>query len=52
MSNNKLVISRMIVHWKLLLSIFIGILVASTLVAGAPVYIRTLERLSTSTAID
>ena len=52
MSINKLVISRMIDDWKLLLCIFIGILVSSTLVAGAPVYIRTLERLSTSTAID
>ena len=38
--------------WKLLLSIFLGILVATTLVAGAPIYVDTLERQSLNTAID
>ena len=52
MSTNKLVISRLIDDWKLLLSIFIGIMVATSLVAGAPIYIRTLERLGMNTAID
>ena len=35
-----------------MLSIFVGILVAATLVAGAPVYMRALERLAVNTAID
>ena len=38
--------------WKLLLSVFVGVLVAATLVAGAPVYVRTLERQGLNTAID
>jgi len=48
----KFVLRRLIDDWKLLLSIFSGILIASTLVAGAPVYLNSLERLSLNTAID
>ncbi len=52
LTTNRLVIRRLIDDWKLLLSIFIGIIVATTLVAGAPVYIRTLDRMGMNTAID
>ena len=38
--------------WKLLLSIFAGIIIASTLVAGAPVYLNSLARLTLNTSID
>ena len=38
--------------WKLLAAIFIGITIAATLLAGAPVYISTLERQGIDTAID
>ncbi len=43
---------RLVDDWKLLLSIFVGILVATSLVAGAPVYLQALERQSLNTAID
>ena len=43
---------RLVDDWKLLLSIFVGIVVATTLVAGAPVYLQALERQSLNTAID
>ena len=43
---------RLVDDWKLLLSIFVGIMVASGLVAGAPVYLQALERQSLNTAID
>jgi ABC-type lipoprotein release transport system permease subunit len=48
----KLVIKRITDDWKLLLSIFVGLMIAATLLAGAPVYIRTLERQSINTAIE
>ncbi len=38
--------------WKLLLSIFAGVIIASTLVAGAPVYLNSLARLTLNTSID
>ena len=43
---------RLVDDWKLLLSIFVGVLVATSLVAGAPVYLQALERQSLNTAID
>ncbi len=52
MSTYKLVLRRLADDWKLLLSIFVGITVAAALVAGAPVYLRTLERQGINTAID
>jgi len=47
----RLVIKRIVDDWRLMLSIFVGILVATTLVAGAPIYLRALERLAIDTAI-
>ncbi len=38
--------------WKLLAAIFLGITIAASLLAGAPVYISTLERQGIDTAID
>ncbi len=38
--------------WKLLAAIFSGITIAATLLAGAPIYISTLERQGIDTAID
>ena len=43
---------RLVDDWKLLLSIFVGIVVATGLIAGAPVYLQALERQSLNTAID
>ena len=46
------IVRRFAYDWKLLLSVFVGIIVSATLVAGAPVYLRTLERQGLNTAID
>ena len=52
LSTPKLIIRRLTTDWKLLLSIFLGITVATVLVAGAPVYVDSLERQGINTAID
>ena len=52
LSTPNLIARRLADNWKLLLSIFFGIAVAATLVAGAPIYIKTLERQGINTAID
>ena len=46
------IVRRLKDDWKLLLSIFAGIAIASPLVAGQPIYLKSLERLSVNTAID
>lgn len=46
------ILRRLADDWKLLLSIFSGIFIASTLVAGAPAYLNSLERLTVNTAIS
>lgn len=46
------VLRRLSDDWKLLISIFSGMLIASTLVAGAPAYLNSLERLTLNTAIN
>ena len=46
------IFKRLSSDWKLLLSIFAGIIIASTLVAGAPVYLNSLARLTLNTSID
>ncbi len=52
LSTPRLIARRLSNGWMLLLSIFLGILVATSLVAGAPVYLRALERLGVDTAIE
>ena len=48
----KLIVRRLADDWVLLLTILFGITLASSLVAAAPTYLRTLERLGVNTAID
>lgn len=48
----KLVMRRMRADWQLMVSIFLGILVATTLISGAPVYLDSLERQSVIGSID
>jgi ABC-type lipoprotein release transport system permease subunit len=48
----KFVLRRLADDWKLLLCIFSGIFIASTLVAGAPAYLNSLGRLTLNIAID
>ncbi len=52
LSTRKLIYKRVADDWPLLLSIFIGIVVASVLVTAAPVYLRSLERLALNLEID
>jgi hypothetical protein len=52
LSTLRFIIKRLADDWKLLLSIFLGVTVATTLIAGTPVYLRALQRLSLNTAID
>ena len=52
MSTYKIVSRRLADDWKLLLSILVGITVAATLVAAAPIYIRTLERQGIDTGVN
>jgi len=47
-----LVKQRLINEWKLMLSIFSGVLIATTLISGAPIYLDSLERISVNTAFD
>ena len=48
----KFVLKRIADDWKLLLSIFSGVLIASALVSGAPIYLNSLKRLAVNTAIE
>lgn len=52
LSTATLILKRLADDWRLLGSVFLGISVATALVAGAPVYIHSLERLGVHTAID
>ncbi|MDA1347386.1 MAG: ABC transporter permease [Chloroflexi bacterium] len=47
-----LIARRLASDWKLLLSIFLGIMVATVLIAGAPIYVNALDRQGANTAID
>ncbi len=51
-SSASFIIKRLSDDWKLLLSAFVGILIATCLVAGAPVYLQALERQSVNTDVD
>ena len=48
----RLVLRRLRDDWQLILSIFLGILLATTLISGAPVYLDSLEQQSIAGAID
>lgn len=52
MTTVSFVIKRLADDWKLLVAIFAGIAVAASLLAGAPIYLSTLERQAIDTAID
>ena len=52
LTTTNLVFKRSLNDWKLMLSIFVGILAGISLIAGAPVYLKALERQGISSAID
>ena len=47
-----LVFRRLLDGWKLLISVFVGVAAAATLVAAAPIYLNAIERQGLNTAID
>ena len=49
---SRLILRRLAANWKLLLAIFAGVTMASSLVVGAPVYIASLNRLSLDTSVE
>ena len=51
-STPRLVAKRLAASWKLLLSVFFGILVATTLAAGTPVYLDSLDQLAFHASLD
>ena len=52
LSAPRFILSRLAHDWKLLLSIFVGVTISTALIAGAPLYLKTLERQGINTAID
>ena len=47
-----LIARRLGERWRLMVCIFAGVVAATVLVAGAPIYLRSLERLGADTEID
>ena len=52
LTTRRLIVKRLLDDWKLLISIFLGFVVTTTLVAGAPIYFRSLQRVGVNAAID
>ncbi len=52
LSTPGLILRRLGERWRLMACILAGVVVATTLVAGAPIYLRSLERLGADTEID
>ncbi|MDP6402736.1 MAG: hypothetical protein QF467_04245, partial [SAR202 cluster bacterium] len=46
------IVKRFADDWKLLLSILLGVTVSASLIAGAPIYVDTLERQGFDTTVD
>ena len=45
LSTPQYIAKRLADNWKLLISVFVGIIIAATLVSGAPVYVKALGRI-------
>ena len=52
LSKTNLAVKRIVEDWKLLLSVFMGFLIVTTVSAGAPIYLKALEQLSFNTSLD
>ncbi len=52
LSISRLILKRLADDRKLLISVFLGIAIAVTLGAAAPVYLRSLEQLAYTVALD
>ena len=52
LSAGRYILKRLADDWKLLLCILFGVIVSASLIAGAPVYVDTLQRQGFDTTID
>ncbi len=52
LSLTRVIVRRIADDWKLLLTVFIGILIATTIGAGTPIYLESLDQLSFNAALD
>ena len=52
LSTRRLVFRRLVTDWRLMLSVFLGIMVATLLMSAAPVYLDALERQSINSAVE
>ena len=52
LSTRRLVFRRLLTDWRLMLSVFLGIMVATLLMSAAPVYLDALERQSINSAVE
>ncbi len=52
LSRPRLIMKRLADDWMLLASVFIGFIIATTLAAATPVYLKSLEQLAFSASLD
>ena len=52
LSLTRVIVRRIADDWKLLLTVFIGIVIATTIGAGTPIYLDSLDQLSFNAALD
>ena len=52
LSLTRVIVRRIADDWKLLLTVFIGIVIATTVGAGTPIYLESLDQLSFNAALD
>ncbi len=52
LSTPRFIAKRLADNWKLLLSVFVGIAIAATLVSGAPVYVKALARIGFRASLE
>ena len=52
LTTGRLVLRRLLTDWRLMVSIFLGIMIATLLMSAAPVYLDALERQSINSAVE
>ena len=52
LSLTRVIVRRIVDDWKLLLTVFVGIMIATTVGAGTPIYLESLDQLSFNAALD
>ena len=52
LSLTRVIVRRIADDWKLLFTVFIGIVIATTIGAGTPIYLESLDQLSFNAALD